>query len=62
MIGQVMECGGVKAVKCSKQIIQKLIKRYLEKHVAYHHFTIACIQYVVLIHPSEQVRMIELES
>ena len=60
MIGQGMECGGVKAVKMLKT--KSLLSVILYKHVAYHQFTIACIQYVVLIHLSEQDRMIELES
>ena len=41
---------------------KSLLSVILYKHVAYHQFTIACIQYVVLIHLSEQDRMIELES
>ena len=55
--------GGVKAVKILKTNYYKsLLSVILYKHVAYHQFTIACIQYVVLIHLSEQGRLIELES
>ena len=41
---------------------KSLLSVILYKHVAYHQFTIACIQYAVLIHLSEQDRLIELES
>ena len=64
MIGQGIGCGGVKAVKMlENKLLRKFIKRYfVKKHVANHQFTIACIQYVVLIHLSEQDRLIEQES
>ena len=63
MIGQGMGCGGVKAVNMLKtNYYKRLLSVILYKHVAYHQFTIACIQYVVMIHLSEQDRLIELES
>ena len=63
MIGQGIKCGGVKAVKMLKTNNTKAyLSVILYKHVAYYQLTIACIQYVVLIHLSEQDRMIELES
>ena len=34
----------------------------LYKPVAYYRFTMECIQYIVMIHLSEQVRLIELET
>ena len=65
MTAQGMECGGV-GWRLSKSLktnyYKSLLSVILYKHVAYHQFTIACIQYVVMIHLSEQDRLIELES
>ena len=61
MLGQRGELQGCR--NAQKQfIIKAQLPLILNKPVAQYPFTMACVQYVVMIHLSEQVRLIELET